>query len=342
VSAPLVSADEDAGAQDLLARERVRVMYALSILAVVFLVPLAMNDFMKGRMVLGTAIVCVVAAFAADGQAIRRRRPPPIPYPVLLVPIAVTIIVSIATQGVIGAFWCYPVVLFFYFVLPRPFARACSVVLLAAATAAVYHYLTMRITVRFVVSLTLTGFIVEAIQDIIGELQRRLVALAITDPLTGAFNRRHMETRLAEAPEVLRRHASPAALLLIDVDHFKRINDSLGHKAGDQVLKGVVSVVRARTRAVDLLFRMGGEEFVVLLPGTTEEQAAGAAEEVRRAIAEATLVDDARVTVSIGVAGLHPGDDVESWLRATDAAMYDAKESGRNRVVERGQMALRT
>jgi diguanylate cyclase (GGDEF)-like protein len=335
MSTPEAEAPED-DPLDPLARERGRVMYALSILAVVFIVPFAVNDFLKGRVALGIAIVCVVATFVVDGLAVRRGRRPPIPYPLLLVPIATTIALSLATQGVIGAFWCYPVLLFFYFVMPRTTARLCSGGLLLIATAMVYRYLTMRITVRFVVSLTLTGFIVEAIQNIIGELQRRLVEQAITDPLTGAFNRRHMETRLADAPEVLRRHGSPSTLLLIDVDHFKRINDERGHKAGDAVLKGIVAAVRSRARSLDLLFRMGGEEFVLLLPGTAEEDAAGVAEAIRAAIAESSLLDGHVVTASIGVAGLRPEDSVDSWIRETDAAMYAAKEAGRNRVARRG------
>jgi diguanylate cyclase len=322
---------------DPLARERERVMYALSVLAIVFLVPFAVSDILKGRLALGASIVVVVAAFAVDGVAIRRWRPPPIPFALLLVPITVAITLSLATQGVIGAFWCYPVVLFSYFVLRRAVARVCSVALLVVATAFVHHYLTMRITVRFVVSLTLTAFIVEAILNIVGELQRRLLEQAITDPLTGAYNRRHMEARLVEQPEVLRRHGSPATLLLIDVDHFKRINDEHGHKAGDVVLQGLAATVRNRARHVDVLFRMGGEEFVLLLPGTAEADAARMAEEIRAAIAEASLLDGRVVTASIGVAGLEEEDTVDTWIRATDAAMYAAKGAGRNRVARRGE-----
>jgi diguanylate cyclase (GGDEF)-like protein len=321
--------------EDLLARERRRVMYALSILAIVFVVPFAVNDFLKGRNALGFSIVCVVVAFAADGYAIRRGRQPPVPYALLIVPITATIGLSLATQGVIGAFWCYPVVLFFYFVLARPMARLCSGALLLMATAMVYRYLSMRITVRFCVSLVLTIAIIDIIQGIIRQLQHRLVEQAITDPLTGAYNRRHMETRLAEALESGRRREAPAALLLIDVDHFKRINDEQGHKAGDTVLKGLVRVVRSRARKVDLLFRMGGEEFVLLLPDTTESDAVSVAEDIRQAIAQSSLLDGRVVTASIGVGSARPEDSAETWIKETDAAMYAAKEAGRNRVARR-------
>jgi diguanylate cyclase (GGDEF)-like protein len=320
---------------DLLARERARVMYALSMLAIVFIAPFAVNDFLKGRNLLGLSIAGVVAAFAADGYAIRRGRKPPIPYELLTVPIAAAIVLSLATQGVIGAFWCYPAVLFLYFVLNRPRARLCSAALWLVATAAVYRFLSVSITIRFGVSLFLTIVIVDIIQNIIRQLQRRLVEQAITDPLTGAFNRRHMETRLSEALESARRRNAPASVLIIDIDHFKRINDAHGHKAGDKVLKSLVRVVRSRARKVDHLFRMGGEEFVLLLPDTTEDDAMAVAEDLRQAIAQSSLLDGTPVTVSIGVGSIHPDDSAESWIKDTDAAMYAAKEAGRNRVMRR-------
>jgi diguanylate cyclase (GGDEF)-like protein len=323
-----------------LARERERVMGALSILAMVFLVPFAVHDFMRGRGALGAAIVCVVITFAADGYAVRKRRKPPIPYVLLLVPITATITISLATQGVIGAFWCYPVVLFFFYVLPQRPAIICSGALLVTATALVYRYLTMRITVRFGISLLLTIVMVNIIQNIIHGLQRRLLEQAITDPLTGAFNRRHMSTRLKEVLATGRPPSNPSALLMIDVDHFKKINDEHGHDAGDAVLKGLVSVVRSRARQTDLLFRMGGEEFVVLLPDTTDAEAMTLADDIREAIATSPLLEGHKVTVSIGVGPADPKDSVDSWLKGTDAAMYVAKESGRNRVAHRAALAV--
>jgi diguanylate cyclase len=316
-----------------LVRERERVMGALSVLAIVFLVPFAIHDFLRERTLLGAAILLVVATFAADGYAVRKRRSPPIPYALLLVPITAAIALSLATQGVIGAFWCYPVVLFFFFVLPQRAALVCSAVLLVAATVMVHHYLTMRITVRFAVSLILTIVMVEIIQNIVRSLQRRLLEQAITDPLTGAFNRRQMSAQLREA--LAGGRPQPSALLLIDVDHFKQINDEHGHDAGDAVLKGIVSVVRSRARKTDSLFRMGGEEFVVLLPDTSEEDAVTLADDMRTAVAASPLLEGHKVTVSIGVGLADPGDSVETWIKGTDAAMYAAKESGRNRVARR-------
>jgi len=317
---------------DPLPAPRDRLMAALSTVGVVFLVPFAVHDFLKGRYPLAAAIVVVVVTLAIDAVAIHRRKSPLIPYAMLLVPMAVAITISLRTQGVIGAFWCYPAVLFFHFVLSRRLANLCSIALLVDATLMVHRYLGMRITVRFGVSLAMTIVIVNVIQSIIRELQGRLLALAITDPLTGAFNRRHMDSRLAEAIHIARRSGRPVSALVIDIDHFKRINDERGHEAGDDVLKGLVALVKERSRQIDLLFRMGGEEFVLLLPATGEAEAATLAEELRVSIAAAPLLDGRPVTVSIGVGELRADDTRESWIKRADDALYAAKESGRNRV----------
>jgi diguanylate cyclase (GGDEF)-like protein len=322
--------------QDPLSARREQMMYALSVAGILFLLPFAANDFMKRRYALGAAIVSVVATLVADALAIRRKRDPPIPYALLLVPIGAAITLSLQTQGVIGAFWCYPVVLFFYFVLSWRMATLCSIALLVHATAMVHHYLGMGVTVRFCVSLTLTIVIINIIQGIIRDLQARLLGLTLTDPLTGAFNRRHMESRLLEAIQVSRRSRAPVSVLMIDIDHFKRINDEHGHEAGDAVLKRLVALLKQRSRTVDLLFRMGGEEFVVLLPATAEAAAVTHAEELRASIAEAPLLEGRPVTVSIGVAELGSNDTTVSWIKGADDALYAAKNAGRNQVVRSG------
>jgi diguanylate cyclase (GGDEF)-like protein len=317
---------------DPLPAPRDRLMAALSAVGVVFLVPFAVHDFLRERYLLAAAIATVVAALAVDAVAIHRRRPPPIPYALLLVPMAAAITISLRTQGVIGAFWCYPAVLFFHFVLLRWLANLCSIALLVDATWTVHRYLGVRITVRFGVSLAMTIVFVNVIQSIIRDLQGRLLALAITDPLTGAFNRRHMDGRLAEAIQVARRAGRPVSALMIDIDHFKRVNDERGHEAGDAVLKGLVSLVKERSRQIDLIFRMGGEEFVLLLPATGEAESAALAEELRASIAGAPLLAGRPVTVSIGVAELRADDTRESWIKRADDALYVAKEAGRNQV----------
>ena len=161
---------------------------------------------------------------------------------------------------------------------------------------------------------------------------RTLESQAITDPLTGAFNRRHFDAALINAIERRSRLGEPASLLLFDIDRFKPINDTFGHAAGDGVLRALADVVRQRTRKLDVLFRTGGEEFALLLPATRRQDALVVAEDLRERVAAAKLLDARRVTISIGVGELGDAQSAGEWLADADAALYLAKRSGRNRV----------
>jgi diguanylate cyclase (GGDEF)-like protein len=154
--------------------------------------------------------------------------------------------------------------------------------------------------------------------------------------LTGLLNRRAFLDAIDRERARSDRHAFPLSVLLLDVDHFKRVNDGRGHAAGDAVLRGVARVLEAVARRSDFVARWGGEEFVVALPQTGEAGARVAAERVRRAVAAETHSvpegEPVRVTVSIGVASLDAPWSVDRLLNAADVAMYAAKSHGRNRV----------
>lgn len=157
------------------------------------------------------------------------------------------------------------------------------------------------------------------------------------DPLTGLPNRRHFERAAAQAVAMAQRHQTQVAVLGLDLDHFKRVNDTWGHAAGDQVLAEVARLFKASLRGQDLPARVGGEEFAAILPGADAEQARSVAERIRMAVqATPVLLEDAQVvhmTLSIGVAMYRPGEaDLQAALKRADAALYRAKQSGRNRV----------
>ncbi len=163
----------------------------------------------------------------------------------------------------------------------------------------------------------------------------QLERLAERDGLTGLYNHRRFQQALSQEVSRCSRTGAPMSLLMVDVDHFKRVNDLLGHPAGDEVLRGVADRIARAVRAIDLCARYGGEEFAVVLPGATLAEASFVAERVRAAV-ETTMNDvPARppVTVSVGLA-TWPGDggSVADVLAAADRALYAAKNAGRNRV----------
>ena len=166
--------------------------------------------------------------------------------------------------------------------------------------------------------------------------EQTLKELASRDPLTGVANRRHFFERAAEEHARSRRYGRPLTVLMLDIDHFKRINDRYGHTRGDEVLKTLCDTSRKRLREVDLLARIGGEEFAVMLPETDAEGARIVAERLRQSVAGLKVKTEGaeiRWTISIGAASLIPSDTaIEECLRRADKALYRAKERGRNRV----------
>ncbi len=319
--------------EDPLAPYRGRIMYGLATAAAVCLLPFSVNAFVQENYGLGVGILCAVLVLGIDAFAIYLKKSPPIPLILLLVPIVAGTAISLKTQGFFGALWAYPTVVLFTFSLSRRMANVGSILLLLIVSALVYHYIDLAFTIRFFATLTLTIIFANIVLSIIVDLHRRLLDQAIVDPLTGVFNRRHMERSLSEAIERLRRNSTPTSLLLMDVDGFKSINDQFGHATGDSVLKEVVSLIAKRSRKLDLLFRIGGEEFMLLLPDTKEAAAAVVAEQLRASIAESRPLDDRQLTVSIGVSELQPGESPDSWMKHADDALYAAKKAGRNRVV---------
>jgi diguanylate cyclase (GGDEF)-like protein len=187
---------------------------------------------------------------------------------------------------------------------------------------------------------------IKTLQDDLRAAQRELERLSITDGLTGIHNHRHFQARLREEVSRAQRYGSALSLVMLDLDHFKEVNDRWGHPLGDQVLRGTAELIRQALRDVDLCARYGGEEFAVLLPETPPQGAALVARRIRRLVAERVYALDAvaeagderpselQVTCSAGVASYpSPGATTpETLVRRADEALYKAKEAGRNSV----------
>ncbi len=166
------------------------------------------------------------------------------------------------------------------------------------------------------------------------ENSNRLISeLARKDPLTGLSNRRHLDELFAMEVERSARHKLSLSVIIADVDHFKKVNDTHGHAVGDMVLVGVAKILESGKRPYDMTGRFGGEEFVVLLPETRGEDAMVVAERLRTALQEAAIAGfTGTVTASFGVASLLSGEDSLGLFAKADGALYRAKENGRNRV----------
>lgn len=168
------------------------------------------------------------------------------------------------------------------------------------------------------------------------QFEEELARLAKTDPLTGVWNRREGERLLATDLADSRRYQPATSLLMVDLDHFKVINDTHGHHAGDRVLRELTGRLTGNLRDSDVLVRWGGEEFIILMRHCTIADALAVGEKLRALVAATPFEGVGTVTVSIGAAELEAEDDITSWLARADQGMYEAKRAGRNRVCASG------
>lgn len=157
--------------------------------------------------------------------------------------------------------------------------------------------------------------------------------LAATDELTGLYNRRHFNEQLQTSLSAARRHNYPLSLVLIDLDHFKQVNDSFGHDGGDQVLKAFAGLLQDMVRTEDVIARWGGEEFIILLPHTNQDAAVRLADRIRIALSQlCCCAAPTTFSASFGVASLQADEESNQLIKRADTALYCAKQQGRNRV----------
>lgn len=162
--------------------------------------------------------------------------------------------------------------------------------------------------------------------------EKELDRLATTDHLTGLYNRTKYEEIVEREIDIFKRYKKPLSMLMFDIDHFKKINDTYGHSSGDYVLKTIADIVRSNIRKIDYLVRWGGEEFIILSPETPLDIARALAERIRKIIESYEFSNVGRITVSFGVTEFREDDTKDSFIKKADAALYEAKGKGRNRV----------
>jgi diguanylate cyclase (GGDEF)-like protein len=168
------------------------------------------------------------------------------------------------------------------------------------------------------------------------EVLTKLEKIAITDPLTGLFNRRYFESVIEKEYNKTVRYKTPTSCLVIDIDYFKRINDNYGHRKGDEVLKEIARLIKDCLRKVDTIARWGGEEFVILMPGTDSQKAYVAAERIKDTIEKNSFSGiNEKITISIGISSIPSEyiDSAEKFIDTADNALYEAKAKGRNLIV---------
>jgi diguanylate cyclase (GGDEF)-like protein len=299
--------------------------------AVLAVTPFACFRLFSGQYLLGLVDLAIVAAIcAAIGHAWRSgntRRAG------LFMAVVINIGCLVVTLmfGRHGLMWVYPVIVISFFLASRTVAVVLSLLLLGACAWDARDYVSTLELVSFVVTTVLVVLYTCLFAWRTSTQQARLQILASRDPLTNTGNRRLLEVELDEASaERARRECT---LAMLDLDHFKQVNDRHGHEAGDRVLVDFAALVLQTMRRQDRLYRFGGEEFVLLMPGTHIVAAQVLLAKLQSAVRAQLRCPGGPVTVSIGIAEARAGEDWSRWLARADAALYSAKHGGRDRIV---------
>jgi diguanylate cyclase (GGDEF)-like protein len=240
-------------------------------------------------------------------------------------------LIVVHLQGPNSVYWAYPATIGCFCILNTRLA----IILCAATISILFPMLhgtipTDQLSGIFttLILLCIFGYI---FNDSVHRQRRQLSTLAARDALTGTWNRRALDETLIQTTSSNNRNPLIASLIMLDLDHFKRINDTYGHDVGDTILIKISAIIKESIRLSDRLYRYGGEEFVVIADGANLENAAILAESIRKKIESSCLLDKENITISLGVASLMEGQNPETWIKLADEALYEAKRTGRNK-----------
>lgn len=300
------------------------------------IVPFAIYRFVSGNALAGVvdlgicaAILLALANAWRDGNVERAGL-------VLAAVNTASCLLSASVIGPPGQYWMYPALIGNFLLLPRRQALFLTTSALVMFTVIGKAYDSPLQLVMFLVSAGVTSLMAFAFAFRTETMRQQLETQATLDPLTGTGNRRAMVRELQMAVETFRRDGIGYGLAMLDLDHFKSINDRHGHDCGDEVLVQFAELIRSNTRTADRVFRFGGEEFVLLMPSSDLESLRVIDGHLRERIAGQLACRGEAVTVSIGAAALRPDEDWQAWLARADLALYRAKHEGRNRTVVDG------
>jgi len=319
---------------------RLSIITLLAISAILGISPFAVMRFLQGNIIAGVVDTSIMLAITAGmiyawvtGDTARSG------LAMAIVACGGAVTVG-AVVGEPGLFWLYPCLVTSFFLTESRYAIFIN---LAAVIVLMVHGVAFSSSVQMW-SFAATAVVVSCCAYVFAhrnENQRaRLEHLATIDPLTGVKNRRSMDEELSMAVAAASRNGISYALVLLDIDYFKKINDQHGHNVGDDVLVEMVALIEQNIRKSDQLFRFGGEEFVLLMPGVDETGLRAVMHNLQHIMHKFLKHPGGQVTASFGVALLKAGETPDDWLGRADSALYRAKETGRDRIVYADDIVL--
>lgn len=311
----------------------VRSTFGVALASVFILTPYTVNNFIQGRYVLGILTLLVLFLCTINAWYCHKGR-----YLLAInlfgiaPAIGSAIIIATYKLGVPGSYWAFLAVLAFYVILSGNWALIANIVFAAIIIPLAWSVLEGPAANRFTAVLIGTSIFAYLLMSEITKQHYLLKQRAVVDSLTGLHNRSLLQEKLDQAIEQGHSTGAAMTLIMIDVDFFKTINDRFGHDVGDSVLTAMGGLLRESFRQTDTVFRIGGEEFLVIFPDTDEYTCLQIANKICKKIEQLSLIPDHTVTVSIGIAGLQPDMKSSGWLKLCDEKLYLAKSNGRNQA----------
>jgi len=311
---------------------RDRIIMILGFVTIPFLSPFLVEHIINGRLTMSVVAVLVMFILMVNSCTLYRSKKQLVPIWLFFILLHIVLFYSAHSIGGEALFWSFPLLFIMIFVASKSTVKFLTSFSLVFLIACAFELLNFEYASRFAITIILTCIFSSVLVNYLTKMQDELSGLAVRDPLTNALNRRQMDAFLNDAIEETKRGFGPASLVLLDIDHFKVLNDSQGHGVGDKVLVDLVETLHQRQRRLDHVFRIGGEEFLILLRNTELKHAITTAESLRLSVEEDELFEGQAITVSLGVAEYQTGESSEEWLARADVNLYEAKNLGRNRV----------
>ncbi len=311
----------------------------LSITGAVAVAPFALIRLAGGEWVMGAIDVFIVAALLGNAWVVYKYRAVREASIFMALLCLVGVITTIYAKGAGQVLWAYPAMMAVFYLLKPREAIAVAAVCIAVLIPVLVGALPTKQLAMVFVTLWVTLAFAYAFAVLSAGQKRQLESLSRIDPLTGAGNRRALAEHMRIIISRSKAEATPMSLVMLDLDHFKRINDEYGHAAGDELLTEVTNIIAANIRTTDRVYRIGGEEFVVMAESSGLDLACRLGETLRRRIAAMKDVPGGGVTVSLGVAELGANESGDDWFRRADNALYEAKRSGRNQLCRASTLA---
>ncbi|MEL7536183.1 MAG: diguanylate cyclase [Pseudomonadota bacterium] len=304
----------------------------LSVAGAMAVAPFAVIRLLDQDWLLGIIDVVIVFAMLAIAWLVYRYRAVRTASVAMATLCLIGLVATLYTKGPTQTLWAYPALMAVFYLLKPREAIVVALGTIAILTPVLIEGRTATELATLFITLWVTLAFSFAFAVLTAGQRRQLRSLAHVDPLTGAGNRRALAESMPSIISETRDRLQPTSLLMLDLDHFKQINDRFGHSIGDQVLVEVADCLREHIRPNDQLFRIGGEEFVVVALNADIERGCRLGESLRHRISQLVSLPMPGITVSLGVAELVVNESADDWFRRADAALYDAKRSGRNRV----------